>query len=71
MKHKMFACILILFSLLVITGCDQNELMGSYVLSSDKVVYGDILTEHFKTNEVTSSMLKLETWHLIDIDDLK
>lgn len=41
MNHSIVVFALLLFSLLVFTGCDNKEMTDSYVLSSDKVVYGD------------------------------
>ena len=40
------------------------------------MIYGqiydmDTLTEHYKTNEIKYSGLKLDTWYLLDIEDLK
>ncbi len=56
------------------TGYDITGI--EYAGNNRLLIYGqiydmDTLTKHYKTNEIKYSGLKLDTWYLIDIDDLK
>lgn len=56
------------------TGYDITGI--EYTGNGNLMIYGriydmDKLTEHYQTNEIKSGSLKLDTWYLMDIDDLK